>query len=401
MGRRHVAWWIIVAAPCFSFAQPPNLPGAPPAILPDASLELAPRPNWSASPRLYVLTTTDGWKLVLRRYEPTGREEPGRIPVILYPDVGMSGAVFDLRGDVSLARYLSAQGFDVWCVDPRGAGMSSRWAPDAPSHGPGRLETWARRLSGRAVPAGGFLSSDQKYAEWRVDDQIDHDVPAIVSFVVHESGSVQIAWVGHGVGGAAMLAHLGKFGQDKRVARVIAIASQLSMAAGERRADFFEKLSDDRKALLASKRASDSPDEKLAEWLFQPDNVDGSIARAVFKSTYEPPATGELAQLVDLAWYGRLRDATGEIDYFDRLAAVRAPCLIIASPRDPIASPADVENLMEGLSGCDRSLLTLDRASGFSVDYGRLDSLVGRRSRMEVYPLLARYLRGEAVGRAR
>jgi predicted alpha/beta hydrolase len=116
-------------------------------------------------PRLYRARTRDGWSLALHRYE--ARRGAHRTPVILCH--GMSSNRWDMDGPrgVSLAQYLARRGYDVWVVELRGAGRSTR-------------PTWW---------------SGKRY-NWRFEDYVYHDAPALLRKVLKERAPVgSTGWV--------------------------------------------------------------------------------------------------------------------------------------------------------------------------------------------------------------
>src|SRR5262245_61972458 len=76
------------------------------------------------APQRYDARTRDGWRLALYRFRP--RRGSHRTPVLLCH--GMSSNRWDMDGPgrISIARYLRRQGYDVWVVELRGAGRSTR-----------------------------------------------------------------------------------------------------------------------------------------------------------------------------------------------------------------------------------------------------------------------------------
>src|SRR5512140_3464556 len=77
-----------------------------------------------ARPRLYHARTHDGWRLALYRHAPGRRSH--RTPVLLCHGMASNRWDMDGPGRISLARYLVRRGYDVWVVELRGAGRSTR-----------------------------------------------------------------------------------------------------------------------------------------------------------------------------------------------------------------------------------------------------------------------------------
>src|SRR5688572_14434547 len=121
--------------------------------------------------------TRDGVSLALYNYRPA-KLEPHRCPVFLCH--GMSSNRCDLdypSGEQSLAKYLAKSGHDVWVVELRGAGRSTK-------------------------PR--FLWSRLRY-DWVLDDYVVHDIPAALTRVLEITGRPAVHWIGHSMGG--MLAY--------------------------------------------------------------------------------------------------------------------------------------------------------------------------------------------------
>ena len=91
-------------------------------------------------------TTADGWKLGIRRIRPE-HPDPGKLPVVLCHGLGLNGTFWTITDD-HMPGQLAARGYDVFIVDLRGSGESTRtgsigWinaglAADAPAGDGGR-----------------------------------------------------------------------------------------------------------------------------------------------------------------------------------------------------------------------------------------------------------------------
>ena len=133
--------------------------------------QLDPEPD-----QIVYCITEDSWRLALSRYLPA-RPLDGAPPVVLCPGFGLSGAIFDLDEEVSLARYLASRGYDVWVLDFRGRGASEK------------PRLWGRRR-----------------LRWCFDDYVDFDVPAALEAVCKTTGARQVQWVGLSMGALAAMA---------------------------------------------------------------------------------------------------------------------------------------------------------------------------------------------------
>ncbi|MFO0947507.1 MAG: alpha/beta fold hydrolase [Planctomycetota bacterium] len=367
----------------------PSQPGPPPR-----------RTGWGPQIKDYVVQTADGWKLVLHRYRVPGQNDPSKFPVILCHGFSYNGNFFDLSADVTLARYLANQGFDVWVADLRGSGQSHKWALTIPNPSEAMLGRLADQLEAREIPRQGFVSLDPKFADWDMDDHIEHDVPAILNAVKHYSGMPRVSWLGHSMGGNIMLAYLARHGQDNSVGKLVTVGSQLTMpkqAIVEQ--VLLEMLESRTRQVSADRPVVNTFAESSRRVFFNEQNVDSTILAGVENFASDMPSIGLVQQYIDLCRVGTLRDASRRRRYVDGLNKIQCPYLIVSGAEDRIAPPSVQQEILDRVSSPQRYLLILGKQNGFRTDYGHSDSLLGRNAREEVYPVLARWLAGERVGR--
>ncbi|KAG0615046.1 hypothetical protein M758_5G010300 [Ceratodon purpureus] len=74
----------------------------------------------------YVAVPRTDWRLALWRYLPSQSAPKRKHPVLMLSGIGTNAIGFDLDSGASLARHLSASGFDTWILEVRGAGLSKR-----------------------------------------------------------------------------------------------------------------------------------------------------------------------------------------------------------------------------------------------------------------------------------
>lgn len=72
-----------------------------------------------------VSVSNSDWKLALWRYLPSPKAPLRNHPLLLLSGVATNAIGYDLSPESSFARYMSAQGFDTWTLEVRGAGLSS------------------------------------------------------------------------------------------------------------------------------------------------------------------------------------------------------------------------------------------------------------------------------------
>ncbi|KAK8470471.1 hypothetical protein PHAVU_004G153400 [Phaseolus vulgaris] len=72
-----------------------------------------------------VVVSNSDWKLALWRYLPSPEAPLRNHPLLLLSGVATNAIGYDLSPESSFARYMSAQGFDTWILEVRGAGLST------------------------------------------------------------------------------------------------------------------------------------------------------------------------------------------------------------------------------------------------------------------------------------
>jgi pimeloyl-ACP methyl ester carboxylesterase len=157
--------------------------------------------------QLYRTRTRDGWSIAVWNYHAEAKGENGRrTPVLVVHGLGSNRHDLDCPDDrYSLARYLHADGFDVWIVELRGAGASNHRVKKA-LHG------------------------------FTIDDYIEHDLPAALRLVEDETGEAQVHWVGHSLGGS--LAYPFMATNDSRIRSAATIGAPTMNALRHARYEF-------------------------------------------------------------------------------------------------------------------------------------------------------------------
>jgi pimeloyl-ACP methyl ester carboxylesterase len=216
--------------------------------------------------------------------------------------------------------------------------------------------------------------------------------------VKDQTRATQLAWLGHSMGGNVMLAYLARYGQDAAIARLVTVGSQVTMPRGQLVGEFMIEYLRHRQMEVAGRR----PDpqqlmQNTKHLFFNERNADAGIVRALDTVAQDTPSTGVIMQYMDLSSSGKLHDAKKSTNYAAGLSNVRCPYLILGGSADQIAPPDAQAYLHTNVGSADRTLVILGRRSGFSVEYGHNDSLVSPAARQEVYPLIARWLAGQAI----
>lgn len=117
--------------------------------------------------------TADGLTLSIKHYR-----NPGAQPVVLQHGVVQNSDCWDLALEgQSLAKFMAEHGYDVWVPSYRGHGQN------------------------------GFVSEPAPGNDWTIDDFIVYDVPAIIDYIIDDTG-IKPIWVGHSMGGMTLYGYL-------------------------------------------------------------------------------------------------------------------------------------------------------------------------------------------------
>ena len=319
---------------------------------------------------VHYATTSDGWKVALHRYLPSSREE-NRRPIVLCHGLGANRHNFDLGRGPSLARYLRERGHDVWVLELRGAGCSSR----------------PRWFNGR------------RYT-WNFDDFIERDIPAALDLVRRKTGIGQVNWVGHSMGGLVMYAFLQEQGHEA-IASAVAVSSPgLFRTLGPIRpihrllkallvfpAIHFEGLARGVAPLAGRSRFV------LHMSGNNPETLKGLSVRLIMANLATDIPRPLPRQFVDWGESGDIRTADRRRSYRDGFGRARTPMLFLAGSIDALAPPASVRYAYDRVGSEEKEFRELGRTHGDSVDYGHGDILLGSHAEEEVFPVIEAWLR--------
>ncbi len=318
-------------------------------------------------PRRYSARTSDGWDLALYRYGPS-LPLPGQSPVLLCHGLGANRYNLDAPGEISLARWLHSHGHDVWVVELRGAGNSTK-----PKRG------------------------NRFRYDWTFDDYVLRDVPALLDVITRETGESQVHWVGHSMGGMVAYAHAiqcSRRGVADRLRSVTALGSPafarvhwpiVGRAIGLRHIlKVLPRIPYGGPAYLLAP-IMPLVKETAGRIFGNPRNLSTlDMMKLVCVVPQDLPST-LIAQFAD--WYAdRGFSQTDAVSYAEDLHRITAPALIVAGPVDFLTPPKDLRHVFESLSSRDKRFLECGRVNGCKADYGHIDLVLGYRAKDEVWP---------------
>jgi len=313
---------------------------------------------------VHRVDTEDGASVVLHRHPHDGP------PVLVVHGISTHHGFWDLTPERSLARALTAAGFDAWLLDLRGHGLA---------------ETDA---NGRPQKVG-----------WTVDDYGRYDLPAAIAHVRAQTGAETVGYVGHSMGGMVAAVYQAMHGDDALNALVV-VGSPMDFAGADPLLELarvgmgFGGVVPRVPSELAGRVAAQLPRlVTIDSILYQPDNVDEATRLALYTRGASPLTRGELKQFGQAVDQGRFASMDGEIDYLEALERLRVPLLVIAGRADHIAPVDRVRPYYEAAGSAEKRFVVAGRAEGFSHDYGHCDLGMGNTAPTETFPLVIDWLK--------
>lgn len=318
----------------------------------------------TAADEVHFPRTPDGWRLPLWRFRPAVPK--WSIPVVLCHGLQANRFNMHLDEELSLARFLTRRGHDVFVVELRGSGLS-------------RSENGAGH--------GGF------------DAHVRQDAPALLRRVQEITGSQQVFWVGHSMGG--MLGYALAGGEESaRLAGVVAVGSPVTWKHHHPRLRFLGRLLRPRLWWSVPMSAPTRWLAPLAGWVhppgsaqvINPRNIEGRVIRRALYNLVGDLPRDQLAGFLGWLEHDTFDAADGRADYRARLGDVRTPMLFLAGSQDRLAPPAAVREAFDRLGAEDKTFVVLGPEEGCVEHYGHGDLILGRRAPTEVYPRVAEWL---------
>jgi len=325
-------------------------------------------------PRRYRATTRDNWRLALYRYTPARGSH--RTPVLLCHGMSSNRWNMDGPGRVSLARYLVRHGYDVWIVELRGAGRSTR-----PS-----------------------LWNGKRY-DWRFEDYVYHDAPTALRTVLAETRARQVHWVGHSMGGMIAYALLMSPVHTK-IASAVTLASPTMSDVGHPLLDFglpyrnLLRYAPPRVPVGTCARlgAPLAPllarllDEPIAALGWHPGNGDWRFLQALMLTAVDDLPASLLREFA--RWYDTkaMVDRYGMFDFTEQLERITTPILIIAGGKDGLTPPRDMRHVYDRIASRDKQFRIIGREHGDAHDYSHADLILGVHAPTDVYPVILEWL---------
>jgi len=317
---------------------------------------------------LHYVTCDDGWRVALRRYR--GALELAEHPIVLCHGLGGTHGTMDFEPDRSLAAYLNGLGFEVWNMELRGVGVSSR------------PTLFSRR-------------------RWSIlfEDYVDLDVPAVLRHILQETGAGRVHWVGHGLGGligyafaqgpgAPLLASVTGIGAPCRLRPPAGVRALVPFASVLALAPFVPT------RLLARALAPFYFHGPLGDLAFRADNLDPVTARRMWANAFDDVPSTLLRQLARWVVVGDCVADEDDRNFTRAMGAITTPLLAISGDRDLVAPPSTARYVVEHASSAKKAWLNLggEGAGAELPACGHLDLVFGRHAVAHVFPRVAGWI---------
>jgi len=358
---------------------------------------LQPKPT---DPVSYWTKTDDNWSLHILRYQPATLD-PNRAPVILCHGLSHNNSFWDLSDEVSFAKYLQREGFDVWSVSLRGAGQSTK-----PTLSQIRQ---LFRLNLSALTPENIVNREPGLLRlnWTVDDHINHDIPAVLEYVLKQTQSQKVIWIGHSMGAMIMFAYLGLHA-DAPVQSFIGISGPMYMVHPAN--DVLELLANQEDIVQVSNLttgtnlravvgvlAGNMVSTPIDQLFLNETNVDPAIIRTFYYRNQDDISPGQLNQLLRFVRIGDFCSSDGKVDYTTNVSKIRVPTLQIVGQLDNFAPPGFVTEIHRQLGSTKKAMRVFGTINGYKANYGHDDIIIGKYARDEVFPYLVTWLKTEAA----
>jgi polyhydroxyalkanoate synthase len=327
-------------------------------------------------PEVHFIQAEDGWRLALSHYPPAkdllphgSAKKP--YPVLLCPGLASNRFTFDLTMERSLARELANQGYDVWCIELRGHGLSERPA----------------LIGGRRF-------------NWSFDDYLHRDAPAAIKAILEKTGAEKLHWIGHSMGGLLLYSYLSTR-PDAPIASGITVGSTLNYHGT---GSDLARLARFRWLTYILPFAPIGPLTALVspfvgrwalrpeEFLYYPKNLSPRATRRLCALVADSLSPAVLRQLASALDESGLTSKDGTTAYINGLKNTKTPVLALVGSRDRQCSLEAAQKTLDAFPKGQAHAKAFGIEEGQVEHYGHFDLLVGDRAREEVFPSIFAWL---------
>lgn len=317
----------------------------------------------------FEVKTEDGLTLCLRRVRARtdgAAKGASTRTVMLLHGLAANHRGLHFRG-CSLADWLAGRGFDVWLPELRGHG-------DSQCHG----------------------------HRWVLDDYLRYDLPALLGAIRERSGSEQVSWVGHSMGGILLFCYA-ILNPDAPIARAVTIGSAVDFKVGK---TGFAQLLHVRGAIERFERIPyRRPMRALAPLVARgvhaiggfnawAENIDPLVHREIYANCMHDIPTSLLSSLATTFEPSGLRMQDG-FCFLQHLEDFHVPTRMLGGSRDEQVPAEAVAHSADLLGEHAYALIFGPDSPGAQATehhYGHWDLIIGRRAPLETWPAIAAWL---------
>ncbi|KAJ7546956.1 hypothetical protein O6H91_08G062400 [Diphasiastrum complanatum] len=353
------------------------------------------------------------WQLALWRYCPPADVSLRKHPLLLLPAIGTKANCFDLDPRVSLARYMSEQGFDTWILEARGCGASKRGNDSVTTYTgkKGMDQDGSDGLQkpdsdSRDRPLVVFKSSEpvEDY-DWDFDTYLQEEIPTAIEYIRNhmQPEDCKLLSIGHSLGGIFLYGRLATHGENSGLAGVVTIASALEYGVSNSSLKLLLPFKDvvgtfhghvvPLDALMTIMYPLVVHPPYVFAWLGSHisfgNNMDPDLYKKLLLTSFCPIPVKLLLQLSTVFQRGGLRNCEGSIVYKELLQDCEVPVLAIAADKDLICPPPAVLDTVKALP-CGKA--NFKQFGDDDHHYGHYDILCSDSAREEVFPVIVDFL---------
>ncbi len=341
----------------------------------------------------YTANTRDGWELSIVRYSLPGAS-PKKAAVILCHGFNLNNKFWDLDKRSAMARYLAANGYDVYAPDLRGSGKSSK---PLFSRLKGLFKFDVEDMPHMFIKA----PTDLTKFNWTIDDHIHSDIPAILKLVREKSGFDKVYWIGHSMGGLIMYGYLEIYGSEF-IAGFVPMSSMIVIP--DPLNEHLKLIAEQKPLMTASLIVNTTAASQLRNFTFgtvkhpiedllmDTQNMHDDVVFRFFRLSIDDTAPGVVSQFSDSIREGKIISTRATYSYSDRLHLIKTPMLFMLGSNDGFLSEKEVLTAYNSVSSLDKEMLIFSRENGHLADYGHCDLVVGKNSAVDVYPAVLTWL---------
>jgi pimeloyl-ACP methyl ester carboxylesterase len=328
------------------------------------------------SDELHHVETEDGVEIGIYHHLPDDGPGDGE-PVVLCHGLSVNHRDVDFDETRSIAKYLSEQGYDCWAPDLRGRGASE--VPDE---------------------------------SWSFDHYVEQDLPAVIDHVRETTGSDEVHWVGHSMGGMLYYVLAGGEAYGDALASGVTLGSPVQFR--RHRGKFLYYLSIfglfSRPVFGFPKRIWPHPLQTRWAAVFLP-VIPHRIALAVLNKrnvvtdTIRRAANHSMAMVsprvvlnfADWVVHDRWKSEDHTVNYRRRVETVETPTRMISGSADHLCPAPDVAAGYEEIPTDDKDYVEAGPEEGMEEGYGHVDLVFGERAPDEIFPLIAEWLEDHPI----